>query len=155
MYTILMNADKSLSKTVVTTLYQSESMVDKIKFLVPRQYNGLDLTQFNTILKYTDQGNVVHTEKLIAFDKAYKNNWICYYLPIDSDIARFAGDIKIHLVFNRGIEYTLHSGDTVITIDPVDPCYQHITSAPTPEKPEDGDGGGSSGDEEGYEVVEF
>ena len=38
-----MNDDKSLTATVVTTLYQREKLADKIQILIPQNYEELDL----------------------------------------------------------------------------------------------------------------
>lgn len=140
MYTIMMNDDKSLSKTVVRTLFQGEKLVDKFRFLIPKNYNDLELSDFTTTLKYIDQGNTAHSEKLFLYDSSYKDCMLCFYLPIDSELTKFAGDIKIHLVLNKGNQHILHTGETTITIAPISPCYQHNDS--------------SNGDD-GFEVVEF
>lgn len=151
MYTILMNDDKSLTKTIVRTLYQGEKLVDKFRFLIPKNYNNLHLADFTTTLKYIDQGNVVHSEKLLLSDKLYNEHILCYYLPVDSELTKFAGDITIRLVLNKGKQHILHSGETTVTICAVNPCYQYIDA---PSTPPEGDASDASG-EEGYEVVEF
>lgn len=152
MYTILMNSDKSLSKTVVKTLFQGEKLVDKFRFLIPQNYNDLKLSDFTTTLKYIDQGNTVHSEKLTLSEELYQNRMLCFYLPVDSELTKFAGNITIHLVLNKGNQYILHSGEATITIDAVSPYYQHLdihsdSSDDETTNPTDG--------EEGFEVVEF
>lgn len=151
MYTILMNDDKSLTKTVVRTLYQGENLVDKFRFLIPISYNNLHLADFTTTLKYIDQGNIVHSEKLLLSDDLYKEHMLCFHLPVDSELTKFAGDITIHLVLNKGKQHILHSGETTVTICAVNPCYQYID---TPSAPSEGETPDISG-EEGFEVVEF
>ncbi len=159
MYTILMNSDKSLSKTVVKTLFQGENLVDKFRFLIPKTYNGLKLSDFTTTLKYIDQGNTVHSEKLALSDELYQNRMLCFYLPVDSELTKFAGNITIHLVLNKGKQHILHSGETTITINAVNPCYQHL-DIPS-DNPDDGttdspnDGTITPSEGAGFEVVEF
>ena len=53
MYTIMMNPDKHLTKTVITTLYQNENLADKLKFIIPRVYEELNLSDFQCSLVYT------------------------------------------------------------------------------------------------------
>lgn len=150
MYTILMNSDKSLSKTVVTTLFQGENLVDKFRFLIPQTYNGLQLSEFTTTLKYIDQGNTIHSEKLTLSDELYKDH-LLFCLPINSELTKFAGNITIHLVLNKGNQYILHSGEAVISINAVNPCYQHIDKSADESDNETDIPSGESG----FEAVEF
>lgn len=53
-----MNDDKSLTATVVTTLYQREKLADKIQILIPQKYGDLKLVEFTALLKYVDQATV-------------------------------------------------------------------------------------------------
>lgn len=64
MYTIVMRDDKSLRITEKATLYQREKLIDKIQFLIPKTYEGTDISGFTATLKYVDQGNVAHMEIL-------------------------------------------------------------------------------------------
>lgn len=155
MYTIVMNDDKSLSKREIAKIYQNESLVDKIRFLIPFEYGGQSLSKFVVRLSYIDHGNVCHTEKLSMASETYKDAMLCYYLPVDSELAKFAGSISVHLVLSREDyinkkHYILHTSDTEITIEPVKCCYQtKVNDFVTPDTPEDDD------DTEGFEVVEF
>ena len=64
MFTIVMDKNKCLSKKNVTTLYQGEKLVDKIRFLIPMKYGDLDLSKFTVTLKYIDLYKKVLTEKV-------------------------------------------------------------------------------------------
>ena len=128
MYTIIMNDSKGLERKEIVTLYQREKLVDKFRFLLPLKYEELDLSKFTVILKYTDQGNMPHSEILRLSDELYKDVRLVYYLPVDTDLTRFAGDIKIHLTltyFNSETQtsHVLHTGETTITISPVRNLY--------------------------------
>ena len=46
-----MNDDKSLTATVVTTLYQREKLADKIQILIPQNYEELDLNGTRKIIR--------------------------------------------------------------------------------------------------------
>ena len=152
MYTIIMNSDKSLSKTIETTLYQGENLVDKIKFLIPKTYGESDLSAFTVWLVYLDGGNVRRSEKLVLSDPNYKDSMLCYYVPVNSTLTKFAGNIKIHLTLSGDSTQLLHSGDANIYIAPVDPCYHKVVVSPDSSG---GNSGENSGDEEGFYVVEF
>ena len=128
MYTIIMNDNKGLERKEIVALYQREKLVDQFRFLLPLKYEELDLSKCTVILKYTDQGNVPHSEILRLSDELYKDVRLVYYLPVDTDLTRFAGDIKIHLTltyFNSETQtsHVLHTGETTITISPVRNLY--------------------------------
>ena len=86
MYTILMNSDKSLVCTSRTTLYQRDKLVDKLQILIPQTYEDINLSDFTAVLKYIDQGNEVHSEILIKDEEVYKESYLRYTLPIDTNL---------------------------------------------------------------------
>lgn len=124
MYTIVMNSDKSLSCTSKATLYQGEKLVDKLKFLLPQTYEEHTLSEFTVVITFLNVGNVMSSETLVLSDPNYKGSMLCYYVSVDSELTRFAGDIKLHLTFFKGDQQILHSGDTIINIVPTEPCFQ-------------------------------
>lgn len=119
MYTILMKNDKSLSKTKVQTLYQGENLVDQLSFLIPLQYGDFMLSDFETKLIYIDPCNYMHSETLKLSENDYKG-MLQYRLPVDNKLTRYAGNIKIRLVFKNN-ELILRSGETSITISSTSP----------------------------------
>lgn len=132
MYTILMNSDKSLVCTSRTTLYQRDKLVDKLQILIPQTYEDINLSDFTAVLKYVDQGNEVHSEILIQDEELYKESYLRYTLPIDTNLTRFAGDIKICLTFNKVDmeemkEYSLNTGETTITIASLSDYYNFVS----------------------------
>lgn len=132
MYTILMNFDKSLVCTIKTTLYQRDKLVDKLQILIPQTYEDINLSDFTAVLKYVDQGNEVHSEILIQDEELYKESYLRYTLPIDTNLTRFAGDIKLCLTLNKVDmeemkEYSLNTGETTITIASLSDYYSFIS----------------------------
>ena len=132
MYTILMNSDKSLVCTTRTTLYQRDKLVDKLQILIPQTYEDINLSDFTAVLKYVDQGNKVHSEILIQDEELYKDSYLRYALPIDTNLTRFAGNIKICLTLNKVDmeemkEYSLNTGETTITITPLSDYYKFVS----------------------------
>lgn len=132
MYTILMNSDKSLVCTTKTTLYQRDKLVDKLQILIPQTYEDINLSDFTAVLKYVDQGNEVHSEILIQDEELYKDSYLRYTLPIDTNLTRFAGNIKICLTLNKVDmeemkEYSLNTGETTITITPLSDYYKFVS----------------------------
>lgn len=132
MYTILMNSDKSLVCTIKTILYQRDKLVDKLQILIPQTYEDINLSDFTAVLKYVDQGNEVHSEILIQDEELYKESYLRYTLPIDTNLTRFAGDIKLCLTLNKVDmeemkEYSLNTGETTITIASLSDYYSFIS----------------------------
>lgn len=132
MYTIIMNSDKSLITSVKTIIYQREKLVDKIQFLLPETYGDINIKDCIILLKYIDQGNIAHAEKLIIDDELYKEKVRCI-MDVDTDLTRFSGDIIIHLSFlnlnmENGLhEEVMHSGETTIHINPISDIYSFVS----------------------------
>lgn len=125
-----MNDDKSLTATVVTTLYQREKLADKIQILIPPNYGELDLNEFTATLKYVDQANVPHAEILKKDAELYKEH-IRYVLPVDTELTQYAGDITIRLTFTKtDMEvkkvFVVHTGELVIKISPLKDYYSFV-----------------------------
>lgn len=128
-----MNDDKSLSCTVKTTIHQREKLVDKIQFLIPSTYGDINLQDSIVLLKYIDQGNIPHAEKLVTDEELYKEDFIRCVMNVDTNLTRFAGDIKICLSFlmlngENGLhEEVMHSGETIISIVPLDDYFAFVS----------------------------
>lgn len=125
-----MNDDKSLTATVVATLYQREKLADKIQILIPPNYGELDLSEFTATLKYVDQANVPHAEILKKDAELYKEH-IRYVLPVDTELTQYAGDITIRLTFTKtDMEarkvFVVHTGELVIKISPLKDYYSFV-----------------------------
>lgn len=98
MYTIVMDKYKNLNTTVKATIFQKESLVDKIQFLIPPQYEGIDVGQYVALLKYVDPNGNFHTEKLEADEEMYKD-YLRYVLPVDTKLTTASGTVVVRLTF--------------------------------------------------------
>lgn len=96
MYTIVMDKYKNLNTTVRTTLFQQESMVDKIQFLVPPTYNGNNLSGYTATLKYVDPNGNFHSEVLTLNAEMYKE-YLRYELPVTTKLTQVSGTITLRL----------------------------------------------------------
>lgn len=125
MYIVLMDSDKSLVCSAKRTLYQGEKLADQIQFLVPQKCGMVDLTGCIAVLHYIDQGNIPHDEILAKDSELYKDR-MRFYLPVDSKLNYFAGNVSIRLYFMKINEETgendniLITGNYLITIEPSD-----------------------------------
>lgn len=71
MYSIVMDKNKFLIKSCGITLYQGESLIDKLQFLIPKEYNGFDLGTFTAKVRYILPGNVSGSEDLNINKESY------------------------------------------------------------------------------------
>lgn len=147
MYTIVMNDDKSLSASVRQNIYQGESLVNKMQFLLPSKYDEIDLSGFTVYLKYIVPGNIGCVETLTLSDELYKETLLRYYLPVDSKLTKFAGDVVMCLSLVKTDEennkkYIMKTGSTTVTIEPTQFCYSVDLS-------------GCDDCDDGFAVVEF
>lgn len=98
MYTIVMDKYKNLNTTVRTTIFQQESMADKIQFLVPPTYLGNELKDYIVTLKYVDPNGNFHGETLVLDEEMYKD-YLRYELPVTTKLTQVAGNITLRLTF--------------------------------------------------------
>lgn len=96
MYTIIMDKYKNLNTTVRTSLFKQESMVDKIQFLIPPEYEGIDISDYIVTLKYVDPNGNFHSEVLEKDIEMYKD-YLRYALPVTTKLTQVAGTIMIRL----------------------------------------------------------
>ena len=133
MYTILMRDDKGLVATSKAQIFQREKLVDKIQFLIPPKYEDHGLSEYNVLLKYTDQGNIAHAEQLTKDEELYKETYLRYTVDVDTNLTRFAGDVKLRLSFIKVSEEdelheeVLHTGEIAITVSPLSDLYQFVS----------------------------
>lgn len=132
MYTIVMRDDKSLRITEKATLYQREKSIDKIQFLIPKTYEGTDISGFTATLKYVEQGNVAHMEILTLTEDEEYPEYSKYILPVDTNMNQFSGDIKLRITLSKidldsRTQYVLHTGEVIITILPLEDYYAFVT----------------------------
>ena len=97
MYTIMMDENKNLITTVKKTIMQKENFVDKIQFLLPKEYEGMGLSGFVVNLWYVDPNQNSHNRTLAVEEELYKDFLRCEF-NIDRDFVSVAGNVKVWLV---------------------------------------------------------
>lgn len=110
MYTIVMDKYKNLVTTVRTSIFQQESMVDKIQFLVPPIYEGNELKDYVCTLKYVDPNGNFHAEALTLDEEMYKD-YLRYALPVTTKLTQVSGTITLRLTLIK-FEPSMDSGVT-------------------------------------------
>lgn len=127
MYTIMMNENKALVTTNRVTLYEKESNVDTIRFLIPQIYKEsekeIDMSKYVVVLKYILPDKTPMAELLTLEEELYKN-MLDYRLKIDTDITKMHGEVEVRLSFldsytdesGNHVDEAMHSGSTYIEI---------------------------------------
>ena len=121
---ILLKSDKSLIQTKKISIFQRENLVDRLNFLIPFQYEGMDIEPFNVTLQYLDVSGTVHAEKLVRLsdgqggyedyeDADGNKTHMIYRLDVDSKLTLLAGDITIKLT----MDYIDYAGQTTSDSD--------------------------------------
>ena len=116
MYTIVMDKYKNLNTTVRTTIFQQESMIDKIQFLIPPVYEGTDLSDYIVTLKYVDPNGNFHSEVLELDAEKYKD-YLRYVLPVTTKLTQVSGKLTLRLTlikFDNGRQPEIKSEHTVV-----------------------------------------
>lgn len=137
MITYILQHDKSLVQSVGGMIYQGENLVDKVMFIVPKEYEGLDMTEFKYYLRYVTLDNKIHNELLTIDNDDYKDKYMTFNISVNSKIATFADELKIKLIVTKDDTEIFYSGDSVIKINPIDIAYAYNVSSsegvtPTP-----------------------
>ncbi len=115
MYTIVMDKYKNLNTTVRTVIFQQESMIDKIQFLIPPMYNGTELKDYTVTLKYVDPNGNFHSEVLTLDEDMYKD-YLRYELPVTTKLTQVSGTLTLRLTlikFEGGVEPSVKSEHVV------------------------------------------
>ena len=152
MYSIVMDKNKFLIKSCGITLYQGESLVDKLQFLIPKDYKGHDLGEFTVKMRYILPGNVSGSEDLNLSKELYNDTHYSYTLPIDSQLSTAARDVTLYLTFSKTDnlkkkKYQTRTSSITLTVKPYETAYNPDLGY--------GDGSGSGSGDDQYDVVEF
>ena len=131
MYTVLMDSNKSLITPKKITIYQGENSMDTLRFVIPKSYNGKNITDYDVRMDYKLPGNIGRKELLKRKDEDYNDDYMCYSLPLNTQITKYAGDVKLSLYIYKvslfeNRKYQLHTGSLYITIKPTDIVYEDI-----------------------------
>ena len=102
MYTILVNHDNELIATQKQAIMQHSKLVDELRFLVPPDYDDLDMSAFNSaVLEYVSPvSKTYRTEYLTLQQERYKEHLV-YILPVDTKLTAEAGEIELQITFTK------------------------------------------------------
>lgn len=128
MYTIIVNNSNVLDKTNVERVMCKSKLVNRMHFLVPLMYDEISMDGFTAVLEYRlPVSKAYHTEILIVQPEIYKEDYLEYRLPFDTNLTAEAGEIELQLTFTKAeinddgttTQYVRKTLPTQITITPI------------------------------------
>lgn len=114
---IKMNDDKSLSVTVPTTIYRGERKADLITFLVPSQYEDINLADCAMILRYIQPDGTGKSEPLAYLPEMYKT-YLQFSTVVNTRFSAQAGMVTLWLTAIGDDGVVLKTGEVMIEISP-------------------------------------
>lgn len=129
MYVILVNDDDSMYGSHKERIMQRSKCVDELIFIVNSIYrNKHDMTNASVMLEYImPVSREYKTEYLTLLDERYKDCFLQYKLPIDTNLTKEAGAIELQLTFayvemdanGKCIQRVRKTSPTTINIIPI------------------------------------
>lgn len=136
MYTILVTKNNDLVATQKSAIMQYSTMVDKLQFLVPPDYNDEDMSTYKVEIEYLSPiSHIYRHEELIRSDELYKEH-LQYILPVDTKITAETGEVELQLSFlkveldadtGKPKEYVRKTQSIKLNIIPVANWSQYIS----------------------------
>lgn len=129
MYVILCNDDDSLYGSHKERIMQRSNCVENLVFIVNSIYrNTYDMTNATVLLEYLlPVSKRYKTEILTLSDERYKDCFLQYKLPINTEITSEAGSVQLQLTFayvemdehGKGIQRVRKTSTTTIDVIPI------------------------------------
>lgn len=128
MYTIVVNQDNVLEKTHIERIMRKSKLVNNLRFLVPIQYNEINMDGFTAVLEYRLPITKDYAiEILTVQSELYADEYLDYRLPVDTKLTAEPGEVEIQLTFikaqldasGNSTQYVRKTLPTTITITPV------------------------------------
>ena len=99
MYTILVKDDHSLVATQRERIMQRSKLVNKMHFLVPPKYDGLDMSKTTVCLEYLRPVSREYKSEILTCSEELYKDYLEYVLPFDTDLTKEAGQLELQLTF--------------------------------------------------------
>lgn len=127
-YVILVNEDNTLYGSHKERIMQRSKLVDNLVFIVDPIYKGIDMTDASVMLEYVlPVSREYKTINLVLDKEKYKDCFLQYKLPFDTDLTSQAGTLEMQLTFayvemnenGVGIQRVRKTSATTIEIIPI------------------------------------
>lgn len=129
MYVILVNDDDTLYGSHKERIMQRSKLVENLVFIVDPIYrNTHDMTNATVLLEYVlPISRKYETINLVLSEERYKDCYLQYKLPFDTNLTSEAGSLELQLTFayvemdekGRGIQRVRKTSATTIEIIPI------------------------------------
>jgi hypothetical protein len=126
MYTILVQNDNSLVATQRERIMQRSKLVDKMHFLVPTDYKGLDMTNTTVCLEYLRPVSREYKSEILTCSKELYKGHLEYILPMDTAFTKEAGQVELQITFTW-VEMD-DEGNVMQHVRKTEPTYVNVTA---------------------------
>ena len=94
MYTIVVNQNNVLEKTHIERIMRKSKLVNNLRFLVPIQYNEINMDGFTAVLEYRLPITKDYAiEILTVQSELYADEYLDYRLPVDTKLTAEPGEV--------------------------------------------------------------
>lgn len=102
MYSFLITQDNSIIATERERIMEKSKLVDTLQFIVEKTYNDFDMSTFDLVMEYISPiSKTVHIETLTIADNNYKDLYLSYRMPVDTNITAECGNVNFSLSFMK------------------------------------------------------
>jgi len=101
MMNVLMREDKTIRLTNIVPIYQYDSLMNPLRILVPKFYEGIDLSEFNVVLTYMLPDETIGSQTLVMDEEPYNDDYISYGITIDTTLTSISGYVCLKLTFTK------------------------------------------------------
>lgn len=129
MLTILLNANNEAIVTSKAVVMQREKLVNGLRVVTSRYYNGYDMTEFGLVVSYmTPVSKSIRVAELNVESTAYDGvaDMLSYLIDIDTGITAEAGDVKLQFMFSR-VELDPDTGTNIQRVRMFEETYVHVS----------------------------
>lgn len=127
-YVIKMDTDKSLRATIKPKIYQYEKNADTLIFLLPMEYDEVNLANCTVTMNYVLPNGAGKAEELELELEPYREKWYEYRLKITTELTDLPGKIELWLnVTSPEDDLLLETGTTEIEVAKARDITQYLS----------------------------
>lgn len=142
MYTILINDDNTLTKSIVERITHRSHNVNTIQFLMNPTYtakNGqiMNMTDFTVTLEYVLPISRTYVTKVLTPEAELYKDRLQYLFPVTTEFTKEAGEVEIKFTMTKlemledgtTVEYARQISETYVNIIAVDNWSEYIANS--------------------------
>ena len=125
MYTILITSDNRLLTSVKERIMQRSKLVDKLHFLTSQMYNDEYMNDYQVTMEYVlPVSKEYRVDYLVKSNDLYKDEYLEYKIPIDTNLTKEPGNIEIQITFSKSEMNS--DGEVIQHIRKINPGYIEV-----------------------------